>query len=78
MKLAKRVENLPPYLYVQIRKKIAAKKAKGEDVINFGIGDPDIPTPSHIIEELCRAARDPQNHRYPESEGLLGISTGSS
>jgi LL-diaminopimelate aminotransferase len=70
MKLSTRVENLPPYLFVQISKKIAAKKAKGEEVISFGIGDPDIPTPPHIIDELCRSARDPANHRYPESEGL--------
>jgi LL-diaminopimelate aminotransferase len=70
MKFAQRIEKLPPYLFVQISKKIAAKKARGEEVISFGIGDPDIPTPGHIIDELCRTARDPVNHRYPESEGL--------
>jgi LL-diaminopimelate aminotransferase len=70
MKLARRIENLPPYLFVEISKKIAEKKAKGEDVVSFAIGDPDIPTPSHIIERLCQAAQDPANHRYPESEGL--------
>jgi len=70
MKLAKRIENLPPYLFVEISKKIAEKRAKGEDVISFGIGDPDIPTPAHIIDRLCQAARDPANHRYPESESM--------
>ena len=65
MKMARRVENLPPYLFVDIVKKINAKKAKGEEVISFAIGDPDIPTPPHIIERLCQAARDPVNHRYP-------------
>ncbi|MBI4304598.1 MAG: LL-diaminopimelate aminotransferase [Chloroflexi bacterium] len=70
MRLAKRIEKLPPYLFVEISKKIAAKKAKGEDVVTFGIGDPDIPTPDHVIERLCQAAHDPANHRYPESEGL--------
>jgi LL-diaminopimelate aminotransferase len=70
MKFAQRVENLPPYLFVQISKKIAAKKSRGEEVISFGIGDPDIPTPQHVVDELCRTARDPVNHRYPESEGL--------
>ncbi len=70
MRLAKRIENLPPYLFVEISKKIAEKKAKGEDVVSFGIGDPDIPTPPHIIEKLCQAAHDPVNHRYPESDGL--------
>jgi len=70
MRYSKRVQNLPPYLFVEISKKIAARKAKGEEVISFGIGDPDIPTPGHIIDRLCEAARDPVNHRYPESEGL--------
>jgi LL-diaminopimelate aminotransferase len=70
MKMSRRVEHLPPYLFVEISKKIAEKKAKGEDVISFGIGDPDIPTPPHIIDRLCRAAQDSANHRYPESDGL--------
>jgi LL-diaminopimelate aminotransferase len=64
------VESLPPYLFVEISRKIAERKAKGEDVVSFGIGDPDIPTPPHIIERLCKEARVPANHRYPESEGL--------
>jgi len=68
--MAKRIENLPPYLFVEITKRIAEKKAKGEDVISFAIGDPDIPTPPHIIDKLVQAAKDPANHRYPESEGL--------
>jgi LL-diaminopimelate aminotransferase len=70
MKLARRIENLPPYLFVEISKKIAEKQAKGEDVISLAIGDPDIPTPRHIIERLCQASQDPENHRYPESGGL--------
>ncbi len=70
MKMAQRIEKLPPYLFVEITKKIAEKRAKGEEVISFAIGDPDIPTPSHIINRLCQAAQDPVNHRYPESDGL--------
>ena len=70
MKMSKRVENLPPYLFVEISRKIAEKRAKGEDVISFAIGDPDIPTPHHVIERLCQAAQDPANHRYPETESL--------
>lgn len=70
MKMSKRVENLPPYFFVEISEKIAEKKAKGEDVVSFAIGDPDMPTPPHIIDRLCEAARQPENHRYPESEGL--------
>jgi len=73
VKVSRRVENLPPYLFVEISRKIAEKKAKGEDVVSFGIGDPDMPTPSHIIDRLCQAAQDPANHRYPESEGLLQL-----
>jgi len=70
MRLAKRVEKLPPYLFVEISRKIAEKKAKGEEVISFAIGDPDIPTPKHVIDRLCEAARDPVNHRYPETDSL--------
>ena len=70
MRLAKRVEELPPYLFAQISKVIAAKKAQGIDVITFGIGDPDLPTPPNILDRLHRAADNPLNHRYPESEGL--------
>ena len=70
MKFAKRIQQLPPYLFVEISRKIAEKKAKGEKVISFAIGDPDIPTPVHIVERLCQAARNPVNHRYPETDGL--------
>ena len=70
MQTAKRIEKLPPYLFVGITKKIAEKRAQGVDVISFAIGDPDIPTPPHIIDALCEAARDPVNHRYPETDGL--------
>jgi LL-diaminopimelate aminotransferase len=73
MKFADRIEKLPPYLFAQISKKVAAKKAQGIDVVSFGIGDPDLPTPAHIIDALCEAARVPANHRYPETEGLPGF-----
>ena len=73
MRFARRVENLPPYLFVEITRKIAEKRAKGERVVSFAIGDPDIPTPPHIIDRLCEAARDPRNHRYPETDGLLEL-----
>ena len=70
MKFADRIEKLPPYLFAQISKKVAAKKAEGIDVVSFGIGDPDLPTPAHILDALDVAAHDPANHRYPETEGL--------
>ena len=70
MKLSRRMKNLSPYLFVEINRKIAEKEARGEKVISFAIGDPDIPTPPHIIDRLCRAAQEPANHRYPETAGL--------
>ena len=70
MRLAKRIEKLPPYLFAEISRKIAEKRAQGVDVISFAVGDPDMPTPSHVVDALCQAARDPANHRYPETDGL--------
>ena len=70
MRMSRRIEHLPPYLFVEINRKITEKRAKGEDVVSFAIGDPDIPTPSHIINRLCQAVQDPANHRYPETDGL--------
>ncbi len=70
MRLSRRMKNLSPYLFVEINRKIAEKEARGEEVISFAIGDPDIPTPPHIIDRLCRAAQEPANHRYPETAGL--------
>lgn len=67
MKLSKRVEDLPPYLFVEISRKIAEKKAMGEEIISFAIGDPDVPTPDHVIDSLCEASRDPANHHYPDN-----------
>ena len=70
MKLANRIEQLPPYLFVEISKKINEKRAQGIDVITFAIGDPDLPTPERILDTLHAASDVPTNHRYPESEGL--------
>ncbi|HVP05505.1 MAG TPA: LL-diaminopimelate aminotransferase [Dehalococcoidia bacterium] len=70
MKFAQRVDKLPPYLFADISRRIAAKRAEGVDVISFGIGDPDLPTPDYLLDALANASRDPANHRYPESEGL--------
>ncbi len=70
MRLANRVQQLPPYLFVEISRKIAAKRAEGKRVVSFGIGDPDVPTPTPVLERLAEASRDLPNHRYPETEGL--------
>jgi LL-diaminopimelate aminotransferase len=70
MRISQRMNNLAPYLFVEINKKIAAKKALGEEIINFSIGDPDIATPENVINRICQTAADPVNHRYPETFGL--------
>ncbi|HEY2959983.1 MAG TPA: LL-diaminopimelate aminotransferase [Actinomycetota bacterium] len=70
MQTARRIAAIPPYLFAEIDRRIAEKRAAGVDVISFGIGDPDLPTPDFIVEELARAARDPSTHRYPSYFGL--------
>ncbi len=70
MRLSKRIANIPPYPFVEITRKINQKRSEGIDVITFAIGDPDIPTPDHIMKAMHEAADDPANHRYPESDGL--------
>ncbi len=70
MKFANRIEKLPPYLFYEISKRITEKRAQGIDVISLAIGDPDLPTPDYILNALFEAAKDPANHRYPESDSL--------
>lgn len=71
MEEAKRIRQLPPYLFARIEKVIEQAKAEGVDVISLGIGDPDRPTPDHIIDKLCEQAHNPANHRYPSSVGMV-------
>ncbi|MEM0449277.1 MAG: aminotransferase class I/II-fold pyridoxal phosphate-dependent enzyme [Methanomassiliicoccales archaeon] len=66
---ANRVNRIPPYLFAEIEEKVRLKKAHGIDVIDFGIGDPDLPTPAPIVEELRKQVLDPENHNYPSSAG---------
>ncbi len=75
MKGAKRLEKIPPYLFMELRKKIAKARSEGIDVISLAIGDPVEPTPAEVIEELARTAHDPANHRYPtdEEKGMLAF-----
>jgi LL-diaminopimelate aminotransferase len=70
LRTASRIENLPPYLFAEIDRKVAAARARGADIISFGVGDPDLPTPDHIIEALTEAAHDPATHRYPSYTGM--------
>jgi LL-diaminopimelate aminotransferase len=67
---AERLKKLPPYLFKEIDKKKEALLKKGMDIVDLGVGDPDLPTPKCIIEELKKTAEDPANHRYPSYSGM--------
>jgi len=73
--MAKRIEQIPPYLFAEIDKKKQEMRKKGVDLIDLGIGDPDLPTPKLIIERLKTAAENPRNHRYPSYEGMIEFRT---
>lgn len=70
---AKTLKKLPPYLFVAIDKAKRQARAEGKDLIDLGIGDPDTPTPEHIIESLYKAAKDPANHRYALDAGMPAL-----
>jgi LL-diaminopimelate aminotransferase len=70
VRTARRIENLPQYLFAEIDRKVAQARARGADVISFGVGDPDLPSPPHVVDALVEAARDPTNHRYPSYTGM--------
>jgi LL-diaminopimelate aminotransferase len=70
VRTAKRIEKLPPYLFAEIDRKVAEAKARGADIISFGVGDPDLPTPRHVVDALAEAAADPATHRYPSYTGM--------
>ena len=69
MRTAKRIDNLPPYLFAEIDRRKALKTAQGIDVISLGIGDPDTATPDHIVAAMIEATKNPSNHRYPSYVG---------
>ncbi|MBW1850337.1 MAG: LL-diaminopimelate aminotransferase [Deltaproteobacteria bacterium] len=68
---AERLKKLPPYLFKEIDRKKAAVKARGVDIIDLGVGDPDLPTPSHIVEALKKAVDNSAHHRYPSYSGMM-------
>jgi LL-diaminopimelate aminotransferase len=70
VKLAQRIRNLPPYLFADIDRKKNELRRQGKDLIDLGIGDPDLPTPSHIVQAMQAAAAEPRYHRYPSYEGM--------
>lgn len=69
-KAASRVELIPPYLFARIDKKKSEARSRGVDLIDFGIGDPDLPTPPHIVKRMQEATANPKNHQYPSYEGM--------
>ncbi len=69
MRPSERLSRIPPYLFAELERKIAAKKAAGVDVISLGIGDPDRPTPPLIVEAMQEAVTEPETHRYPSNRG---------
>lgn len=70
VKFANRISNLPPYLFAELNKSVNARRMAGIDVINFGIGDPDVPPPSFILDSLSLEVHDPRNMAYPNYYGL--------
>ena len=73
IEVAARIKTLPPYLFAAIDKMKQEAIARGVDIINLGIGDPDLPTPAPIIDSLAKAAKDPKHHQYPSYEGMLSF-----
>ena len=75
IEMARRIDQIPPYLFAEIDKRKEEMRKKGIDLIDLGIGDPDLPTPKPIIERLKKAAENPKNHRYPSYEGMIEFRT---
>jgi LL-diaminopimelate aminotransferase len=70
VQFSKRMDNMAPYLFAEMERKVTEKRNSGVDVISLGIGDPDLPTPAYIVEEMQRQVADAANHRYPSNWGL--------
>ncbi len=72
-KLSRKIQSLPPYLFLEIDKAKRKARQEGRDIIDLGVGDPDMPTPRHIIEALYQAAQDPTSHRYALDLGMPAL-----
>jgi LL-diaminopimelate aminotransferase len=77
MRFARRLDQVPPYLFAELERKISAKEREGIDVISLGIGDPDLPTPEAVVEAAAAALRDPSTHQYPSNQGSLDFREGA-
>ena len=73
IELAHRIRELPPYLFARIDALKNEERKKGKDLIDLGIGDPDLPTPPHVVAALQRAAENPAHHRYPSYAGMMEL-----
>jgi alanine-synthesizing transaminase len=68
-----KIRRLPPYVFAEVNAMKARARAAGDDIIDFGMGNPDFPTPPHIVDKLTETVRDPRTHRYSESRGIKGL-----
>jgi alanine-synthesizing transaminase len=68
-----RIKRLPPYVFAEVNQMKASSRAAGEDIIDFGMGNPDFATPAHIVAKLTETVQDPRTHRYSESRGIKGL-----
>ncbi len=68
-----RIERLPPYVFAEVNSMKAKERSLGEDIIDFGMGNPDTPTPQHIVDKLCETIQDSKSHRYSVSRGIIGL-----
>ncbi|NWH08513.1 MAG: LL-diaminopimelate aminotransferase [Alphaproteobacteria bacterium] len=68
-----RIRRLPPYVFEEVNRLKAKARARGDDIIDFGMGNPDMPTPKHIVDKLVETVQDPKAHRYSASRGIQGL-----
>ncbi len=73
MKKLKKLDRLPPYIFAEVNRIKDDARSKGKDIIDFGMGNPDSPTPKHIVDKLIEAVQDPKSHRYSSSKGISGL-----
>ncbi len=68
-----KIRRLPPYVFEQVNRLKAAARARGADIIDLGMGNPDLPTPQSVVDKLCEVVQDPRTHRYSASRGIPGL-----